>query len=178
MVGEAAEPGHGSERIEKKGEGMNGRTRFVAKLVASTVGLVLVMPVAPASAAVTTLGTSLTGAAEIPGPGDADAFGAAEINVNVRKEKVCFTLVVIDMALPATAAHIHEGDATVAGGVVVTLEAPVDFAGSGVGLATGCVGNLERTLLRDIKNNPDQFYVNVHNADFPDGAVRGQLAAA
>jgi hypothetical protein len=157
---------------------MNGRTRFIAKLIATSVGFVLVFPVAPATAAPTILETSLTGAAEVPGSGDADAFGAAEIKVNVKKEKVCFTLVVLDLTLPTAAAHIHEGEAGVAGDIVVTLEAPAEIAGSGVGLATGCVGNQPRPLLRDIKNNPDQYYVNVHTSDFPDGAVRGQLAVA
>jgi hypothetical protein len=157
---------------------MRGGSRFIAKLVATAIGLVLVIPAAPAAAAPVTLQTSLTGAAEVPGPGDEDGFGAAEIKVNVRKEKVCFTLVVLDVTLPAAAAHIHAGDATVAGDVVVTLEAPAEIAGSGVGLATGCVGGQERSLLRDIKNNPDQYYVNVHTSDFPDGALRGQLAAA
>lgn len=157
---------------------MNGRTRFIAKLVATSVGFVLVFPVAPATAAPTILETSLTGAAEVPGPGDADAFGAAEIKVNVKKEKVCFTLVVLDLTLPTAAAHIHEGEAGVAGDIVVTLEAPAEIAGSGVGLATGCVGDQPRPLLRDIKNNPDLYYVNVHTSDFPDGAVRGQLAVA
>jgi hypothetical protein len=61
---------------------------------------------------------------------------------------------------------------------VVTLEASAEIAGSGVGLATGCVGNQPRPLLRDIKNNPDQYYVNVRTSDFPDGAVRGQLTVA
>ena len=137
-----------------------------------------VFPVAPATAAPTILETSLAGAAEVPGPGDADAFGAAEIKVNVKKEKVCFTLVVLDLTLPTAAAHIHEGEAGVAGDIVVTLEAPAEIAGSGIGLATGCVGDQSRPLLRDIKNNPDQYYVNVHTSDFPDGAVRGQLAVA
>jgi hypothetical protein len=146
--------------------------------VAGVVGSVLVLPVSPATAAAVTLETSLTGAAEVPGPGDTDAFGAAQFKVNVRKEKVCFTLVVVGMALPAVAAHIHEGDAAVAGGVVVTLAPPEEVMGSGVGLATGCVGGLERALLRSLKNHPEGFYVNVHNGDFPDGAVRGQLAAA
>lgn len=153
--------------------------RFVAAAVAASAGLVLALPATPALAAPpVVLETSLTGAAEVPGPGDADGFGAAEIKVNVRKEKVCFTLVVLDITLPAAAAHIHAGAADVAGDVVVTLEPPEEIAGSGVGLATGCVGDQDRALLRDIRNNPDQFYVNVHNADFPDGALRGQLAPA
>ena len=41
-------------------------------------------------------------------------------------------------AVPTAAAHIHEGEAGVAGDLVVTLEAPAEIAGSGFGLATGC----------------------------------------
>ena len=30
-------------------------------------------------------------------------------------------------------------------------------------------------LIRDIAANPQNYYVNLHNARFPGGAVRGQL---
>lgn len=157
---------------------MIGRTRMGGKVVATAVGLALLVPAAPASAAVTALEAGLSGAAEVPGPGDADGSGAALVNVNVKKQKVCFTLVVLDITLPAAAAHIHDGETGVAGGIVVTLAPPADVAGTGIGIATGCVGSLAKSLLRDIKNNPDQYYVNVHTSDFPDGALRGQLAVA
>jgi hypothetical protein len=158
---------------------MSGRTRLAARLVAATVGLMLVVPAAPAAAAPTAvLETSMTGDAEVPGPGDDDGFGVAKISINVPKKKVCFTLVVVDITLPATAAHIHPGAAGVAGAPVVTLGTPEEIGGSGIGLATGCVTDQSKAVLRDIRRSPDQFYVNVHNADFPDGALRGQLAPA
>lgn len=157
---------------------MVGRRKLMRKLFAAIVGAVLLVPIAPAGAAVTTLEAALTGAAQVPDQGDPDGSGAAQVKINVKREKLCFTLVVLDITLPTAAAHIHEGEAGVPGGVAVTLKAPQEVAGTGIGVATGCVKGQARSLLRDIKNNPDQYYVNVHNAEFPGGAVRGQLEVA
>ncbi len=158
---------------------MRGTGTSIRKLVALTVGFAVLMPVGAARAATTTLEAALEGgAAEVPGPGDPDGSGGAQVKINVKRERVCYALVVLDITLPAAAAHIHEGAAGVAGDVVVTLGAPQEIGDTGIGLATGCVRDQSRALLRDIKRNPDDYYVNVHTSDFPDGAVRGQLAIA
>lgn len=34
---------------------------------------------------------------------------------------------------------------------------------------------VDDALVDEIRGNPGGFYVNVHTADFPDGAIRGQL---
>jgi hypothetical protein len=67
------------------------------------------------------------------------------------------------------AAHIHEAPAGQAGPVVVGLMPPTN------GAASGCV-SVARELARDILMNPANYYVNVHNAEFPAGALRGQLS--
>lgn len=158
---------------------MNGRRRFFGRLIAAVAGFALLIPITPAHAAVVTREAALTGGAtEVPDPGDPDGSGAAQVTIDVRNEKVCFTLVVLDITLPAAAAHIHEGVAGVAGDIVVTLKAPVEIAGTGIGVSKGCVRDLAKPLLRDIRSNPGEYYVNVHTTDFPGGAVRGQLEAA
>jgi hypothetical protein len=40
------------------------------------------------------------------------------------------------------------------------------------------VKGVDSALARRIANNPQRFYVNIHNEKFPDGAIRGQLEAA
>ena len=89
------------------------------------------------------------------------------LRVNPGQQQVCFELAVDDIEM-ASAAHIHVGAPDVAGPVVVTLTAPSS------GTSSGCV-DVERALALAIVQDPAAYYVNVHNADFPAGAVRGQL---
>jgi hypothetical protein len=117
--------------------------------------------------------TALTGEAEVtaagvPNQGDLDGTGTASVTVNVGQSRVCYSLEVDDIA-EATAAHIHEAPATTTGGVVVPLAAPAD------GDSAGCVEGINKDLAKRIISHPQNFYVNVHNADFPNGALRGQL---
>jgi hypothetical protein len=65
-------------------------------------------------------------------------------------------------------AHIHKGDPGKDGGPVVMLKAPAN------GSSHGCVG-VKAAVGKDLAADPDDYYVNVHNADYPDGAIRGQL---
>ncbi len=112
--------------------------------------------------------TSMTGAAEVPGPGDPDGSGQASISLSPATGEICFSLTVSDIA-PAIAAHIHRGPAGVAGPVVVALTPPTS------GSSLGCVIK-DKNLVKEIMQHPEQFYVNVHNAQFPAGALRGQLS--
>jgi hypothetical protein len=109
---------------------------------------------------------ALTGAAEVPGPGDDDGTGFA--TVFVEEGQLCYDLNVLDIA-PATAAHVHEGAVGASGPPVVELEPP-----SEEGAVDGC-SPAEADLLQRIADNPAGFYVNVHNDEFPEGALRGQL---
>jgi hypothetical protein len=115
------------------------------------------------------LSASLTGAAEVPGPGDPDGAGTAKIMLNEGDGKVCFELEVSNTG-KATAAHIHEAPAGKAGPPVVTLAPPPES-----GPSKDCVA-ADKELIKKIMQNPENFYVNVHNEEFPNGAVRGQLS--
>ena len=121
------------------------------------------------------LKASLSGANEVnattgqPGAGDPDGSGKARVKIDLRKGRLCYNLRVKNID-PAVAAHIHEAKAGVNGPIVVTLAPPTN------GRSSGCV-MVEMTLLKGIRTNPSDYYVNVHNGAFPGGAVRGQLSA-
>jgi hypothetical protein len=115
------------------------------------------------------LKATLTGAAEVPGPGDPNGTGTATLRLNQGRGKVCFVLTAKDITLPATGAHIHVGAAGVAGNVVVPLTPP-----DASGISGGCV-NASRATIKAIRKNPSNYYVNIHTSDFPAGAIRGQL---
>jgi hypothetical protein len=115
--------------------------------------------------------TSLTGEAEVPGPGDPDGSGTALIRLNPGQEEVCWEITVSDITLPATGAHIHVGTATEFGPVVVGL-IPPGVSGS----SSGCT-SADRDLIKAIIQNPENYYVNVHTVPlYAAGAVRGQLS--
>lgn len=149
-------------------------TRLSEAAVATDVAAVQAAPsaarrIAGADQGGRPLSATLTGAAEVPGPGDPDGSGSATITLNQGQGAVCFELSVADIA-PAFAAHIHAGAAGVAGPVVVGLAPPTD------GTSSGCVLDVDKDVIKAIRQNPEDYYVNVHNADFPPGAVRGQLS--
>lgn len=139
----------------------------MSKAIACVIALAVAGLAAPVSAQ--SLSAHLSGAAEKPNPGDPDGAGHATIKVDTAKNEVCYTLSVEKIAA-ATMAHIHKAPADAAGPVAVPLTKP-DAAGKSTGCAT-----VAPEVAKDIAANPGGYYVNVHNAEFPPGAVRGQLA--
>lgn len=113
----------------------------------------------------------LAGTNEVPEPGDPDGTGTAAVTIDSANGQICYNITVQNITLPAQAAHIHRGAAGEAGDVVV----PFDLAPDANGVASGCV-LVDAALLSEIAENPLGFYVNVHTTDFPNGAVRGQVA--
>ena len=141
--------------------------RLLMVLVLVALALVGWVQAVSAAEAGRPFSTTLTGAAEVPGPGDPDGSGTAVLTVNPGAREICYTLTVEGIA-PSIAAHIHVGTAGVAGPVVVPLNPPTG------GTSSGCA-TVDRELALAIIRDPQNYYVNVHNADYPAGALRGQL---
>jgi hypothetical protein len=118
----------------------------------------------------TRLKATLTGTAEVPGPGDPDGTGTASVNIDASKRELCYEVSVQRIDRP-TGMHIHEGESGKAGDIVVPLTTPA----AGDTTTTGCT-NIDAALMGRITATPQRFYLNVHSETHPQGAVRGQLA--
>jgi CHRD domain len=136
------------------------------------VGLAALAFALPAAAGGRPYTTALTGAAERPAPGDPDATGSARVTVNPGTRQVCWSVEVQGVDLPLVAAHIHTGNANVAGPPTIFL-IPVGETDAD-GILNGCA-TVDRMLALGLVLHPEEYYVNVHTALFPAGAARGQL---
>jgi hypothetical protein len=112
------------------------------------------------------LHANLLGTNEVP-PGDPDGSGTAHVAVNPVLDRICTDLEVREIGV-VTAAHIHRGAAGVNGPPVITLDAPDNSDSEECDMVADA-------LLEEIAANPQGFYVNVHTAQHPNGAIRGQL---
>ena len=142
--------------------------------VTAVVAIVVVMMVLFANPAVAQPVTGLyasymSGEGEVPGPGDLNGSGTAHVTLIPAEGRICYSLEASDIA-PATAAHIHQGAFHEAGPIVVGLDPPPVE-----GTSNGCTG-VDPALLGSLTERPESYYVNVHNEEFPDGAIRGQLS--
>jgi hypothetical protein len=138
-------------------------------MVLASVGLLLAsVSAASAEPGGVPFTVELTGAAEVnaegvPNQGDPDGSGTASLTINPGLGQVCWTIEVADVEPMIAAAHIHEAPATAPGPIVVHLDPD-----------TGCT-EVSRELALAIILDPSSYYVNVHNATYPAGALRGQL---
>jgi CHRD domain len=98
------------------------------------------------------------------------ARGTATVSINPGQSQVCWVIDVADAAAPFTGAHIHEAPVGSAGSIVVPFTPP-----NASGHSEGC-RTADRELLKEIMQNPEEYYVNVHNMTCPAGVARGQLS--
>ena len=107
---------------------------------------------------------TLTGAKEAPTTGDSN--GSGEFSWSLDGTRLCYLLTATKIGT-AAAAHIHRGAFGVAGPVRVELTAPNPAS-------VGCK-SISSALATALRDHPRRFYVNVHTAVFPNGAIRAQL---
>ena len=115
----------------------------------------------------TTYTAELKGANEVA-PGDRNASGTAEISFADELKRVCWDLNDLVGLAPITGAHIHRGAAGVDGPVVLAMSQATEGGWRGCSNDTAWV---QKAFDEGLSN----YYVNVHTAEFPKGAIRGQL---
>jgi hypothetical protein len=127
--------------------------------------MLIVAPISAPQAALVHFLVPLSGSQEAPGPGDPDGTGLADLLIDSATNMISWDITASNITFPLTGAHIHQAPAGSAGSIVVDFSA--QLSGS----------NLFDPDLANVLANPTGFYVNLHNSDFPGGAIRGQLSA-
>ena len=130
-----------------------------------SIALLFLLALLPLSALAQSYSAILTGAAEVPA---ADPDGSGFAVVTITGTTLRYSVLHQNIGTPI-AAHIHLGAAGTNGNPVVDLNAS--------GLTNGQT-TITSELASQINANPSGYYVNVHTAEFPNGAIRGQLARA
>ncbi|MGY4540753.1 hypothetical protein ACVWY0_000659 [Arthrobacter sp. UYNi723] len=139
------------------------RTAAVATAIVSLVGISAPAVAKPGGVPAVPLNTG-----QEVGPVHTGAGGSFSYTID--DDKLCYTLTARDLSVPAMAAHIHVAARNAAGPVVI----PLDVV-SGTDWTVDACTTADSDLLAAIEANPGAYYVNVHNADFPAGEIRGQL---
>lgn len=155
-----------------------GKRRVLLAGTAVLVGATGISGAAIARGGEERLRADLRGTNEVPVT-DLDARGRAHVEIDVSSGEVCFS-VRFDRAGTPNRGHIHVGVAGVNGGIVVPLfelvNMPADERNDALerGRLEDCV-TADPAVVQAIADNPEGYYVNLHNARFPAGAARGQL---
>ena len=116
----------------------------------------------------TTFPITMTGAQEVPAAGDPDGLATGTLTIDNVTNMISWSLVYSNIAAPS-AMHIHAAQDGVSGGVFINL---------GIAGVAGVLSGSTPTSAANIASilaNPQNFYLNVHNAPFGGGAIRGQI---
>lgn len=131
-----------------------------------------------------------------PVEGEQGATGTYGLRLNSDEDIICYDIELSGVTGPFessadTATHLHEAAEGEFGPSRVAFPDPED-QGDGNWTGSGCVqapfttgeedaeagtDTGEGFTVAQIEENPENFYIDTHTADYPDGAVRGQLPA-
>jgi CHRD domain len=135
-------------------------TRLATTVSAAVVAAALALPASAATSIPLNSGQE---------PAGGEAGGHGFFSYTIDGTDFCWTLSWQGIVDPF-AGHVHLAPRGVAGEIVIDL----DTDGVPGPDATGC-SEISAELAAAITSDPGAYYVNLHNAGFPAGAIRGQL---
>ena len=136
-------------------------------LLVGALATAVVIPTLAFGAMSPVVSAKLTGKAETPA-GDSNGSGVVVLHLTAKTGKTCWDFAKVKSIGTPQSAHIHKGKAGQVGAVVIPLGTAYK--------AKGCI-TASKSVVEMIETNPNRYYVNVHNAAFPNCAIRGQLVA-
>ena len=119
-----------------------------------------------------TLSTGLSGAEQSEtSAGDPDGSGSITLQLDPFNSQVCFSLSTSGFnRSPGLMGHVHLGARGANGPPVIDIFEEVNPPSS----FSRC-RNADPQTIRDMRNNPGGYYIQLHNVEYPLGVVRGQL---
>ena len=148
------------------------RHRVYAKraLVAVLAVATIILMAIPALGGGRPLSAELNGANEVSPASTSVATGTAQLTLNQGQGEICVEIESGPYASDVLISHIHVGDAGTNGLPVVPMTTI-----SSDGELNDCF-DVAKDLIKQIRQNPQGYYINIHTVNNGPGAIRGQLS--
>ena len=115
------------------------------------------------------LSADLSSSNEVDAPIMTGATGTANVTLNQGQREICVDISTSGLSGTPVAGHIHEAPAGSNGGVVLNL-------GVNSEQFSACAQDVDRDLIKAIRQHPENYYINIHTVLVPSGEIRGQLS--
>lgn len=110
---------------------------------------------------------------EVPGGGDPAGQSSGRLDLNEQQQTACFTVDWKGLKGEVTALHLHVAARGSEGPHWIDFFNDQRFTGAD-GESSGCIP-VAGEKIREVIDNPTNYYLNIHSTAFIKGAVRGQL---
>jgi hypothetical protein len=149
-------------------------------LLATLVIAAVALPTAAAGGSILyktqgTLFANMDGDQVLPPPGDPDGTGTALLPTNARDFEICYDIDTENLELPLDAGIVYEKQGEFGQVVIELFQNSMDPDPGGPGVCLTVTGAAGKDALRDMVNNPEDYFLQISDSDNGDGAIRGDL---
>ena len=122
-----------------------------------------------------TLFAQMDGNQVVPPPGDPDGTGTALLPTNAREFEICYDIDTENLELPLDAGIVYEKQGEFGQVVIELFQNSMDPDPGGPGVCLTVSDRQGKDALRDMVNNPQDYFLQISDLDDGDGAIRGDL---